>query len=336
VFVALLSPAAVKSPWVKSETRVAIQLEHQKKMRVLPILLKPCDTSDLSTFIASYQIISFANRYDKALPELLVELGSSRARMAAQALARRLQGSNGKTRWAKHMRIDVPISMDLMRVPAGSFWMGSHAERDAGAQENEQPRHRVRLTDYYIARTPITQTQYALFAQATQRDFKLNEEKECHPVVNVSWHDAMAFCMWLSQLTGFQFSLPTEAEWEKAARGPDGQRYPWGSDMARLKFANANNEIGNTTPVGSFPYGISYYGALDMGGNVREWVFDWYDPEYFKRSPEANPLGPETGEAKVLKGASFKDPWRYSRAANRLSHEPQSPGNVRGFRCAYP
>ena len=106
--------------------------------------------------------------------------------------------------------------------------------------------------------------------------------------------------------------------------------------MARIKFANAGDEIGNTTAVGTFPYGTSYYGVLDMGGNVREWVSDWYDPNYYQYSPYMNPQGPETGDKKVLKGASFQDPWRYSRSANRLAHEPESPGAVRGFRCVYP
>jgi formylglycine-generating enzyme required for sulfatase activity len=148
--------------------------------------------------------------------------------------------------------------------------------------------------------------------------------------VYISWQMAQTYCAWSGG------RLPTEAEWEKAARGPDGQRFPWGDDMARIKFTNANNGVGNTTAAGTFPYGESYYGAMDMGGNVREWVSDWYDPLYYSHTPDINPQGPETGEKKVLKGASYKDPWLYCRSASRLSHEPQSPGAVRGFRCVYP
>jgi formylglycine-generating enzyme required for sulfatase activity len=336
VFLALLSPAAVKSPWVKSETRVAIQLEHQKKMRVLPVMLKPCDTSDLSTFIASYQIISFTNRYEKALPELLVELGSSRARVAAQAIARRLQGNNGKTRWAKQVRIDVPICMELLRVPAGSFWMGSHPERDADAQENEQPRHRVKLTDFYIARTPITNLQYAMFAQATQRDFKLPEGKEEHPAVNVSWHDAVAFCAWLSQLTGFQFSLPTEAEWEKAARGTDGRIYPWGDEFDAKRLNSYESGIRGTTPAGKYsPEHDSPYGIADLCGNVWEWCADWYaDDEYARRSRTkvTDPMGPEAGTMKVLRGGAFDFNKGAMRCAYRAANSPFERSYDYGFR----
>jgi formylglycine-generating enzyme required for sulfatase activity len=336
VFLALLSPAAVKSPWVKSETRVAIQLEHQKKMRVLPVMLKPCDTADLSTFITSYQTVSLGNRYDKALPELLVELGSSRARVAAQAIARRLQGGNGKARWSKQVEIEVPIRMEMLRVPAGSFWMGSHPDRDEHAQENEQPRHRVKLADYYIARHPVTHTQYAMFAQAMQRDFKLVEGKEDHPVVNVSWHDAAAFCTWLSQLTGFQFNLPTEAEWEKAARGTDGRIYPWGDEFEAKRLNSFENGIRETTPAGKYsPEHDSPYGIADMCGNVWEWCADWYAEDEYARRAKArtvDPLGPEAGMMKVLRGGAFDFNKSAVRCAYRAANSPFERSYDYGFR----
>ncbi len=336
IFLALLSPAAVKSQWVRSETRVAIQLEHQKKMRVLPVMLKRCDTLDLSTFIASYQIISFANRYEKALPELLVELGSSRARIAGHAISRRLQGGNGKTRWSKRVMIDVPIRMELLRVPAGSFWMGSHLERDENAQENEQPRHRVRLTDYYIARKPITNAQYDMFAQATQRDFKLIEGREDHPAGNVSWHDASAFCAWLSQLTGFQIALPTEAEWEKAARGTDGRIYPWGDTFESKRLNSYENGIRETTPAGKYsPDHDSPYDIADLCGNVWEWCADWYaDDEYARRARTRviDPLGPEAGALKVLRGGAFDFNKSAVRCAYRAAAAPFEHSYDYGFR----
>lgn len=336
VFLALLSPAAVRSSWVKSETRVAIQLEHQKKMRVLPVMLKSCDISDLSTFITSYQIISFSNRYEKALPELLVELGSSRARMAAQTIARRLNSGNGKTRWSKQVTIEVPIRMELLRVPAGSFWMGSHPDRDEDAQENEQPRHRVKLTDFYIARKPITNTQYAMFAQATQRDFKLVEGKEDHPAVNVSWHDAVAFCAWLSQLTGFQVNLPTEAEWEKAARGTDGRIYPWGDDFEAKRLNSYENGIRCTTPAGKYsPNYDSPYGIADLCGNVWEWCADWYaDDEYARRAKtrSIDPMGPDAGTLKVLRGGAFDFNKSAVRCAYRAAASPFEHSYDYGFR----
>ncbi len=233
-----------------------------------------------------------------------------------------------------------PVSgVEIVYVPAGEFLMGS-AESDSNREPgSEEPQHTVFLGPYWITRTQVTNAMFAACVSTGVCTYSVGHDRNPnylnplfaeHPVVYISWHMAQTYCEW----TGGR--LPTEAEWEKAARGPDGQRFPWGEDMARIKFVNANNEIGNTTAVGTFPYGISYYGALDMGGNVREWVADWYDPDYFNHSPAANPLGPETGEKKVLKGASYRDPWRYSRAANRLAHEPASPGDVRGFRCVYP
>lgn len=232
-----------------------------------------------------------------------------------------------------------PVSgMEVVFVPAGAFLMGS-TPNDSNRATNEEPQHEVYLGAFWMLKTQVTNAMFNACVAAGACQYSVSQTTNpnyldalfaSHPVVYVSWDAAQAYCRW----TGGR--LPTEAEWEKAARGPHGQRFPWGSDLARIKFANAGNEIGVTTPVGSFPYGASYYGALDMGGNVREWVSDWFDPLYYQYSPASNPQGPETGQAKVLKGAAFKDPWQYSRAANRLSHEPQSPGNVRGFRCAYP
>ena len=227
----------------------------------------------------------------------------------------------------------------VVYVPAGEFLMGS-AETDSNRDPaSEEPQHKVYLDAFWISKLQVTNAMFNACVAAGSCNYSAGHATNPnyldplfanHPVVYVSWDMAQTYCRW----TGGR--LPTEAEWEKAARGPDGQRYPWGTDMARIKYANANNEVGNTTAVGTFPFGTSYYGALDMGGNVREWVSDWYDADYFSVSPVANPQGPESGDAKVLKGASYKDPWVYSRSANRLSHEPASPGAVRGFRCVYP
>ncbi len=151
-----------------------------------------------------------------------------------------------------------------------------------------------------------------------------------HPVVYVTWQSAMDYCVWSGG------RLPTEAEWEKAARGTEGQKFAWGNNSAAPELVNADNTIGDTTPVGQYPQGTSPYGVLDMGGNVREWIWDWYDPYYYQYSSEDNPAGPAEGEKKVLKGASFSDIYRFSRPANRLAHDPTSPGANRGFRCVYP
>ena len=230
-------------------------------------------------------------------------------------------------------------SMEMRYVPAGEFLMGS-AESDSSRDVwTEIPQHAVYLDAYWISKTQVTNAMFNACVASGGCSYDVSKATNPrytdpifagHPVVYVSWYMAQTYCEW----TGGR--LPTEAEWEKAARGPDGQRYPWGTDTARIQFVNAHDEIGNTTPVGAFPLGTSYYGALDMGGNVREWVSDWYDAQYYSHTPLTNPQGPQTGEKKVLKGAAFMDPWLYCRSASRLSHEPASPGAVRGFRCVYP
>jgi len=337
IFLALLSPAAIKSSWVKSETRVAIQLEHQKRMRIVPVMVRPCNPGELSTFLSSYQAISLFNRYEQALPELLVELGSSRARVAASGIARWLKGDGGKQRrLSKRVTIEAPIRMELVRVPAGSFWMGSHPKRDEYAQPNELPRHRVHLSDYYMAVHPVTGAQYAVFAQATQRDFKLPQGREDHPAANVSWNDATAFCAWLSQLTGLNFGLPTEAEWEKAARGADGRLYPWGDAFEARRLNSFESDVHATAPVSEHsPDGDSPYGIADMCGNTWEWCADWYAEDEYRRRAKArvaDPQGPAQGAMRVLRGGAFDFNKAAARCAYRAANHPHERSYDYGFR----
>lgn len=154
-----------------------------------------------------------------------------------------------------------------------------------------------------------------------------------HPVVQVSWHDAVSFCKWLSDRTGVAFRLPTEAEWEKAARGSDGRIYPWGNRPPTPSHANYNDMVGGTTPVGSYPAGVSPYGAYDMIGNVWEWCYDWYDAAYFKSSPPRDPTGPVEGELRVYKGGAYgvDRPWGL-RCADRYGFYPYGRYTGVGFR----
>ncbi len=152
-------------------------------------------------------------------------------------------------------------------------------------------------------------------------------EYKNHPVVYVLWSEAEKYC------TSVGGRLPTEAEWEKAARGPTGSEYPWGNDLQSLSNLNVENKVGDTIEVGSFPQNQSAYGVLDMGSNAREWVQDWFESGAYAFSARNNPTGPTSGTYKVLKGAGFDDPATFTRAAHRLKHVPNSPGNNRGFRC---
>jgi formylglycine-generating enzyme required for sulfatase activity len=225
--------------------------------------------------------------------------------------------------------------MTLLYVPAGEFTMGS----DNGGPEatEEKPAHKVYLDAFWIDQTEVTNEKYALCVNAGQcesprdTDHFSNNDYGNHPVAYVSWHDASAYCAWAGR------RLPTEAEWEKAARGPDGQIYPWGNEPPDSDLLNFNNEIGETAEAGNYPNGVSPYGAMDMAGNVWEWVADWYDENYYATLGErpSNPQGPASGQYRVLRGGS----WNYSddsvRSAFRNWLDPKDTSYyVVGFRCA--
>jgi len=235
------------------------------------------------------------------------------------------------------------IQMEFVFVPAGEFWMGAD-EDDAVALAGEKPKHKVYLDAYWIGKYTVTNRQYACFIKEKKhkipyqwKNGQIPSNKEDHPIVMVSWHDADAFTKWLSQKWNKRITLPTEAQWEKAARGTDGRIYPWGNETPNSKLLNYNDRAGDTTAVGSHPQGASAYGALDMAGNVREWVADWYDGEYYRISPPRNPQGPLNGIDRVQRGGSWSDNERDVRSSFRIWYFPKYVdfvGNHGGFRCA--
>jgi formylglycine-generating enzyme required for sulfatase activity len=195
--------------------------------------------------------------------------------------------------------------MVMVYVPAGEFLMGSAGD-DPDAKGDEKPQHTVYLDAFWIDKYEVTNAQYlkcveaAACAEPGSHDWshdQLNAPEQ--PVVCVSWDDAQDYAAWVGG------RLPTEAEWEKAARGTDGRIYPWGNSPADCDKANYRGCAGNPLPVGSHPDGASPYGALDMMGNITEWVADWYDEDYYSQSPFRNPQGPESGYYHVLRGGDF-------------------------------
>lgn len=280
--------------------------------------------------------------------------------------------------------------MEMVRVPSGSFTMGTGGLgwlRFTGSLgwgnlrlhplKNETPAHTVALDAYWIDETEVTVDRFRVFVEETgyvtsaergnggrpwtegpkKEEWPLRPEIDwlhpvdgsmegegSHPVVQVSWRDADAYCAWAGA------RLPTEAEWERAARGIDGRRFPWGNEMeagrmnactrecpvVRWRDARFEDGFPRTSPVGSFPAGASPYGALDMSGNAWEWVADWYDKEYYAGSPRENPTGPASGTLRAMRGGSWYDGDVEAWVTTTIRHQnpPVDRYEDVGFRCA--
>jgi formylglycine-generating enzyme required for sulfatase activity len=244
-------------------------------------------------------------------------------------------------------------------VPAGEFLMGSK-DADRYAYNNEKPQHTVYLNAYWVDRTEVTNAMFAKFmtgagyrtdAEVDGWGYILNTSTglwdkvdganwqhpygptsnldglDDQPVVQLTWNDATAYCEWAGR------RLPSEAEWEKAARGTDGRLYPWGNEAPDCTRTNDGGCLGKTAAVGSYSFGASPYGALDMSGNVWQWVNDWYSETYYASSPKQNPVGPAPSQYRVLRGGAWDSIARDVRTAMRLHYSPVGRGVYIGFRC---
>ncbi|MGE3062130.1 MAG: formylglycine-generating enzyme family protein [bacterium] len=223
----------------------------------------------------------------------------------------------------------------LIYIPAGEFTMGSWDYDD------EKPVHKVYLDGYYIMKYEVTNKQYKKFCDETGRSYPPEPRFDGmssyftsypdYPVVNVSWNDAKAYCDWAD------LRLPTEAEWEKAARGTDGREYPWGNENPgtnRCNYEGTEDGYKYTSPVGSYENGRSPYGCYDMSGNVWEWCNDRYGESYYRTSKYKNPKGPNSGSERVLRGGSWYGGVGNMRTADRGNIDPAFVIDGGGFRCA--
>ncbi|MBW7897617.1 Serine/threonine-protein kinase pkn1 [Candidatus Brocadiaceae bacterium B188] len=282
---------------------------------------------------------------------------------------------------------------DMILIAEGLFFMGSTKQDitnlleldhniEAERLENEIPQHKVYLNAYLIDKYPVTNAQYKKFIESggymqktfwsdagwqyivqakplenNELDGAFHDQTDC-PVVNISWYEAEAFASWAGK------RLPTEAEWEKAARGTDGRVYPWGNEFDKTRLNCAEAKIEKPTAVTKYPQGQSIYGCFDMAGNVWEWTADWYDSQYYRCAPDKNPQGPTMAEknpyfgrpeevgisiydlkpsltskalsgCKVLRGGSWNGSGIvHIRCSNRDYDEPTYKNDTIGFRCA--
>jgi len=247
--------------------------------------------------------------------------------------------------------ITDPHGVSMRLVPAGEFTMGSDADDalaecqkyssgcDRGWYVDEEPPHTVSLDAFYIDTYEVTNALYAdcvnegacrppaQSSTDTHPGYYGEAEFDDFPVLYVDWNMATTYCEWRGA------RLPTEAEWEKAARGTDGRAFPWGQE-ADDTYANYGVANGDTTRVGEYESGKSAYGVYDMAGNVWEWVSDWYAERYYQNSPASNPTGPDSGDGKVVRGGSWYDTAELIRTSVRNRFDPEEAQNNFGFRCA--
>jgi formylglycine-generating enzyme required for sulfatase activity len=240
----------------------------------------------------------------------------------------------------KHPPFTAPTHADMLFIPSGTLVIGSTAD---GAAPNEQPLTRTNITCFYISRHPVTNAQYEMF-DPTHISKRAGWADGSHPVVYVNSLDAMKFCEWLSRQDGKKYRLPTEAEWEYAARGTDGRSFPWGEKLNRGDLANfadcnttfpwrepeINDGYAETSPVGSYPRGASPFGVEDMAGNVWEWCLDFYEP--YKGKERTNPRSSTSMGRRIYRGGSWKSRAASLRTSARNFNVPEYCANDVGFR----
>jgi formylglycine-generating enzyme required for sulfatase activity len=313
IFLACLSKKSLnRKGYIHKEIKIALNELDQMpegKIYLIPVRFEACEVPE--RLLARQWVDLFApGGFEKLKRALDFELGSRPA----------------------------PLEPELILIPAGEFLMGSDPNTDPCQFEREQPQHTLYLPDYYMAKTPVTNAQYTAFVEATNHERPEHWEggkppkgKEDHPVVWVSWHEAVAYCNWLAEVAGKAYRLPSEAEWEKAARGTGGRLYPWGDEPPDESICNFGFKVRDTTPVGQYsPRGDSPYGVADMAGNVWEWCHSLH--ESYPYNPKDGREDPEASDARVLRGGAFlNDEWRV-RCAYRLRRYPYLRHDDVGFR----
>ena len=320
--IAIMSPDAEASEWVEREVQMALS----ERIPIFPLLLR-------------------GKGFDLLITRQYIKVDDGRMpppdfyERLRQAISTGDDGTSpdDEPEAEEPTAPRMPFEPQTVSIPAGEVHIGSDPTKDARAQKAEQPQHVLSLGAYQIAKTPVTNDAYLAFVQATNRpppshwvDGRPPRGQEDHPVVQVSWHDATAYCRWLSSITGRAYRLPSEVEWEKAARGGDGRLYPWGNQWQAGRCNTSEDGTWDTTPVDAHPKGASPYGLLDMAGNVWEWTHSLYHSYPYDPADGREAL--DVPDRRVLRGGSFGYKADLARCAYRMRLGPEALGRDIGFR----
>lgn len=337
--VVVLSPDSIASEWVDDEVGYAKRL----KKKIVPLYYLPCKIG--MVYVNLNYIDVQGRKYIDNFTQILRALNAPPVGRVSNPTPSSKPGQSQ----AESLTYETPAldkitlsnGMEFMRVPAGKFLMGSKDDNKS-AYDDEKPQHTVDIPyDYWMARYPVTNELYNAYAKAKGIKHPVDDwqRKKDHPVVLVLWKDAMAYCQWLNNLlkgelpAGLALRLPTEAEWEKAARGTNGLEYPWGNQFDKNKCNTDEGGKGDTTSVGLYsPQGDSPYGCADMSGNVWEWTHSLFTPYPYQVNDGRE--DEKASGARALRGGSFFDNVRRARCAFRYGYVSPN-GNLyynRGFR----
>jgi formylglycine-generating enzyme required for sulfatase activity len=339
LFIFLASAHAIDAgSYTLNELDIAAKTWRSPAGRVLPVLIDATDVKALPSYLTSVTVLETRGNIVAMVVDAVYRLARARGRalltktaLAVAALV--VLASAAGVYWWTREDADEITGKDgapAVRVPAGGFPMGD---------DENSPRRDIYTDAFYIDKFEVTVARYARFLKATGSvsppegwdEVDVQQHAEL-PVVGLSWKDAQAYCRWAGK------RLPTEAEWEKAARGTDGRLYPWGNeppDVERTNYDNSSPKAyeGGLSPVGSHPSGHSPFGVHDMAGNAGEWVADWY-AESFPRADTRNPQGPASGDKKVIRGGGRFDSRDRVAATRRYFASPDQRLPDVGFRCA--
>ena len=339
LFVFLVSAQALDpGSYTLNELEIAQKTWNRPAGHLLPVMLRPVSLDQLPAFLKSVTLLQESGDVPAAVADAVYRIARSRRRAllikgACGLLLAGLAATASYVYWSHREVPQERVGKDgapAALVPAGTFTMGD---------DEESPRREIFVSTFYLDRYEVTTSRYARFLDATGSVRPPDEWEEVDlsrqgdlPVIGVDWHDAQAYCKWAGK------RLPTEAEWEKAARGADERKYPWGNASPTLDQANFQNAApdvyaGGLAPVGAHAPGRSPFGIYDLAGNAAEWVSDWY-AEGFAHNDVRDPKGPDSGTGRVIRGGGRFDPPARISATKRFFANPDNRADDVGFRCA--